>query len=668
MLKKDSPGYYENLTISKCKRIVRPLVSKIHALNDLNSKYPSMLDFNFPHDDECLQGILSKKSLDHDNNVELPVYYQQGPVRRKIRKLEKRKNAKCYDYDSDYDESDYLLETSSINIYSSPEVREHISRMNSLIEPLNSSERLKSLKPYISSQLYQAYYDIFLIFRTIINSLILKTQRNFDSSLNIPKLSSLCSFKIGKFMALSTKPTYFEMNHSLLFDPDTIPYHLRKYLDILLDDIDEWLEMKPEVVTFAHRIDLLFGYVMHLLVINLDLTLYLLIPILIHWLNEELRRPGNKMLQSLSRNFFVEYWTYGPDYFENTGFEGIASILTGSQKRERNLNIFWIFHKIGYWKNLINSFDCKSATAGLNSYEVLILDTIPLNNKLSLNILTNLDTEKQDFLGDIYPMIKKNPQHPQINNILILIITQLISTTRLKIKQCLKIHDFLDCFQFAYDSVISFVHTWLFLPVKEELLVFNSLYPGNNEIFHALISFADFQIRQCDKCFLNLTKSRSSFPSKVNIDESFIIKLETIRDDLSIVKRTLELLRLYYLDTVGNFIIEPHNVEEISTFILSIQKAKANSFKVKEFPLCNNSYNDLLIWLFDQQDPTLLQISRLCFRKYYGNKSSFKNDLIDNLYCMLFEGDAITSSSSEEIDDSRLDNSDDDIDEDEDKT
>lgn len=662
MLKKGSPEYYENLTISKCKRIVRPLVSKILALNDLKGKYPSMLDFNFPYDDKCLQGILCKKNLNYDDNAEVLDYYQQGPVKKKLRRLEERKNIKGYDDDSDYDESDDLLETSSINKDYSPEDRLLISRMNSLIEPLNSSERLKSLKPYISTQLYQEYYDIFLIFRNIINLLMFTAQRDFNSTPSLPKLSSLCSFKIGKFMVLSTKPTYHEINQSLLFDPNTIPYHLREYQDILSDDIDEWLEMKPEVVSFAHRIDFLFGYVIHLLVVNLDLALYLLIPILIHWLNEELERTGNKMLLSLSRNLFLEYWTYEPNYFENTGFEDLMSILDGGQNRELNLKIFWIFHRIGYWNNLINSFDSKSTIAASNSYEISVLDTIPLNNKLNLKILINLDSENHDFLGDIYLMIKKNPQHPQINNILILIITQLISTTRFKIKQCLKIYDMLSCLQFAYDNVISFIHTWLFLPEKEEHLVFNSLYPGNDEIFHALISFTEFQLRQCNKFFLNFTKLASAFPPKINTEESSITDLDTIRDNLSILKKTLELLKLYYLDIVGNFIIEPHNVDEISTFILSIQKSKVSSLKFKKVMICNNSYNDFLIWLFDQQDPILMQISRLCFRKYYGNKCWFKNALLDNLYCMLFEGDAITSSSSDEIEDSRLDNSEDNID------
>lgn len=670
MFKKISPEYYENLTIPKCKRIVRPLVSKIHALNDLNGKYPSILDFNFPLNDTCLQGLLSKKNRNHDSNGK-HIDNQPGQPRNKIRKLEDRKYARSDDSDSDYDESYDSLERLPMNKDYLPEEREHISNINKLIEPTSSFERLKSLKPYISGQLYQSYYDMFLIFRNIINLLVFTTHKNNESTSSVPRLSSLCSFKIGKFMALSTKPTYYEMNQSLLFDPNTIPYHLREYQDILSDDIDEWLEMQPEVVTYTYRIDLLIGYVIHLLVINLDLTLYLLIPILIHWLNEELERTGNAMLQSISRSFFLEYWTYGPDYFDSTGFDNIVNILNATQNRDRNLNIFWTFHKIGYWRILINSFGSESTVTSSDSYEILTLDTISLNNKLSLQILMNLDTaydtnDPHDFLHDIYQMIKKNPQHPQVNNILILIITQLISSTRLNIKQCLASRDILNCLHFAYDNVIFFVHTWLSLPVKEEFLVFNSLYPGNNEIFHALISFTDFQVRQCDILFLNQAKSESTFFSKINTDGSFTVDLRMIRDNLRILNRTLELLKLYYLDTIDAFTIDPHSVEEISSFILLIQNSKLSPSNVKEFPLCNNSYNDLLVWLFDQQDPTLLQISQLCFRKYYGNRAWFKDVLIDDLYCILFETDTITSSSSEEIDDSRLDNSDGDIDNDDD--
>ena len=667
MFRRSSPDYYENLNISKCKRIVRPLVSKIHALNDLNGKYPSILDFNFPLDDACFQDLISKKNINYDYNVKY-IHDKPGQPRNKIRKLEVRKCAESYDSDSDYDESYDSLERKSMNKDYLPEEREHISNINKLIEPTSSFERLKSLKPYISGQLYQAYYDMFLIFKSIINLLVLTTPRNNESTPCIPKLSSLCSFKIGKFMALSTKPTYYEMNQTLLFDPSTIPYHLREYQDILSDDIDEWLELKPEVVTYTYRNDLLIGYVIHLLVINLDLTLYLLIPILIHWLNEKLKKTGNAMLQSISRSFFLEYWTYGPDYSDNTGFDDIVSVLNGTQNRERNLNIFWIFHKIGYWRILINSFDSNSTVTSSVSYETLILDTISLNNKLSLQILMNLNLDAQDpydFLNDIYQIIKKNPQHPQVNNVLILIITQLISSTRHNIRQCLTSHDILNCLHFAYDNVIFFVHIWLSLPAEEEFLVFNSLYPGNSEIFHALISFTGFLLRQCNILFLIQDKSESTPFSKIDIDRN---NTADLRINLSILTRTLELLKSYYLDRFDAFTVDPHSVEEVSSFILLIQNFKLDTSNVEKFSLCNNSYNDLLTWLFDQQDPTLLQISQLCFRKYYGNTTWFKDVVIDDLYCMLFDTETITSSSSEEIDDSRLDSSDRDINDDDNDT
>lgn len=654
MSKNRFAGYQDTLTVSKCKRIVRPLISKINALNDLNSKYPSLLDFDFPYDREYPYKVpdIERKVFGSDYTTKYP---SNNIDTKNIQKKHTRKN----------DSPDYKPEVRCVS--SSPEIIRGFTedsllnshQIKSLIEPVDSFERLRSLKPFVSIELYQAYDEIFLIFRNIMSLLILNKQEPTHTA-KVAKLASLSSFKIGKFIALSTKSTYFKLNQSLLFDANTLPFHLREYLETLSNDLDEWLEMKPELISCTYRIDLLFGYLIHLLVINLDLTLYLLIPVLVHWLYEELRSQDNVQLSSIMRSLFLEYWTYGSDYTHNTDFGDIITTLNGGQNRKQNFTVFWVFFKIGYWKHFIQSLDLQLNNFSVRSYESVMLDTIPLNNKLNLEDLTEIGERlhRSDFLHEIYLIIRNNPQHPQVNNILILIVTQTIANTRMKLRKCHTISLILNCLAQSYKQVQVFVRLWLSLPVNENNLVYNSLYPGNKEIFEALVGFTDYQVHKCNFLLVNVT----SYCIGGDLEKDIILFKNRIR----ILRKTLKLLQSYFLDTSVGISITAHEVGAISESMVLILEYNFTNPNLKKLnSVSNPNFNDLLIWLFAKQEATLLNIAQLCFKEYYGARTWYKDKSVHQLHYLFFECDnQDTGSSSEDINVSKLDTSDEDNDSD----
>lgn len=184
-----------------------------------------------------------------------------------------------------------------------------------------------------------------------------------------------------------------------------------------------------------------------------------------------------------------------------------------------------------------------------------------------------------------------------------------------------------------------FVHVWLSLPDVEENLVYNSLYPGNKELFHALLNFTDFQVRQCNLLMLQFGKAMHLHSSD---NTNIITGLKKLRDRFSILNSTIKLLEMYFLDIYESNRIEPHSAEKISTFIIFIQNPTLpTTHKVKTN---NGSLNDFLIWLLEKRDTNLLYISRLCFQKYYGTNTWFEDSQIDCLYYLLFENEENGSS------------------------
>ena len=115
-------------------------------------------------------------------------------------------------------------------------------------------------------------------------------------------LATRCAFEIGKEMAESTTTTYYRLNNVHLFDSDLVNPSIKELYDELYGDIDDWIDMEPAQVTNNYRQYLLIGYVSKLLVIHSQTTLYIFLPVLLHWLSHQ--NPYLRHLGQLLANDF----------------------------------------------------------------------------------------------------------------------------------------------------------------------------------------------------------------------------------------------------------------------------------------------------------------------------------------------------------------------------
>lgn len=497
-------------TISKSKRIVRPLVAKIHALNDLYTSYPSIVEF----DSEQFQ-----------SSIDSQVY-------------------------------------------------------PGIINPKDPNQRLNSLKPFISSELYQTYSEIFQIFKSIIQSVETLLHRPTDVSSASPdsshtttppsKLSLLCCYKIGQSMALYSRSSHYKLNNSLLFDKKE-----RKQDAVVEnefeDDIDHWLEMEPSQIVLAHRKDLIIGYIIHLLVFHLNLLLYTLIPILVDWLFE------NKKFHSIARNLFQEYW-YNNDEYD----EGVRN------------RIFWTFLKTGYWNQFITKLDLRSSyySSFSSQYASLILDSLPLNNKYSNKIKLELLLNASELHG----LIELAPQHFQVNNILIHTLGKYINCFRLDLKQSsdpLRSEQVLQTF---HEFLYQFLLLWLGSSDKDTGLVFNSLLPGNEDLFTALEKISKYCMAISDKvgAYIDLTELLAKFVTVHNT--ILILKWYFLLYPIDYKKKNLQL-----------------EVRRISDFIVSLQNTK---FRV----IRNSDFDEFVVWV--KNDLGNMELAKACLERYYKKDNS----------------------------------------------
>lgn len=367
------------IDIARCKRIVRPLQSKIHQLNELIASFPSKTQ---------LQYNVSQKSFIH---------------------------------------------------------------------PSSSSERLASLKPYIDPDLFQSYKDIFQIFQTTVTNVIDYEQNR------LPRLATLCCINMGKSIALSTRSTYFKLNQSSLFDPDTLPGHLQRIYHSLHESIDPWLELEPMHLYGGYRRQLLMGYILHLVVFNLGM-LYMLIPVLIQWLQED---PKNKGLLPFSTILFNNFWhfdeTYHPDF--DSEFLGYLD----ANKKIDNNDTFWRLYKVNYWQTFITDMSFETSVGGYDSLMIEALARplrIPESN--SALVIQTLDH------------IVQCPYHPYTNSMLCNVLRSLISEVRSQ------------SYSSLYQHILQFIKVWLSFPLDPTQVVFNSLLPGNQFLFRCLNSITKY--------------------------------------------------------------------------------------------------------------------------------------------------------------------------------
>lgn len=242
----DQRRWPQNLTISKCSRLTRPLIARVHALTDLYAKLPSLFEFDVK---KCLS--MSLRTLQKFIN---PKTSQQRLSDLKSFLLPDVYDAYC----------DMFVNFKNIAC---------------VIFDLNYNLKDKKGKPG----------------QTVRDALFLPNSR-------LARLSTLAATHLGKHITLGTKTTFLPLSQAMAFDKKTFPSHLLKYSEDLEDNIEKWLEMEPDLIFGNYRSILLMGFVINLLVINLTALLYPLIPVLVHWLKE-------KNLPFLSY-LFMSFWNF----------------------------------------------------------------------------------------------------------------------------------------------------------------------------------------------------------------------------------------------------------------------------------------------------------------------------------------------------------------------
>ncbi|CAH6719812.1 hypothetical protein CLIB1444_02S17040 [[Candida] jaroonii] len=387
----------------RCKRVVRPLLSKIHSLTQLVIKSPSTLDIT---------------------------------IQPKF--------------------------TTSSNIH---------------CKPSNSHHRLKCLKPHITLELYGYYEELFYIFQQIMTSLNVKG--------DFTTLASHCSYNIGKAMVLSSRNSYFRLNNSSLFDPNTLPGTIKQYHDTLSPDIDGWLDMES-LSTITCKMDLLLGYVIHLLVFNQKI-LYLIIPTLVHWLYEQ-SLPRNLKLKYMATYLFHEYWKFNDKYYDNID----PLIITQLTGLDNQVTCFWDLEKIKYWDHLVSSLDIKS--------------TFP--DQHYNNLLLNVISSKLDY--DLDYIYTKLQDHPQTNNILASVLTKLINRRNKN----------------SIEDLTKLVGVWLGF---RDSMIFNSLLPGNEDLFYGIMRFHKYLTNTESQALILLKSFYLDQPQTLSDDPKIIDQLMTFQ-------------------------------------------------------------------------------------------------------------------------------------------
>lgn len=222
------PEQPQNLTTSKCSRLTRPLIAKIHSLTDLFAKDASLFDF----DTEKCSAMPSK---------ELLRFLNPKSSENRLKDLQP-----------------FILH----DLYESyRDIFLNFKNIVNFVYQLNPKKAVNN--PYNHQ-----------------DSL-------FISNSTIPRLSTLSAIHTGKHIALGTKTTFLLVSQAMAFDKETFPAHLLMYSQNLEDGIESWLDMEPAPLFSSYRKTLLIGYLVHLLVINLSTLLYTLIPVIVHWLKEQ---------------------------------------------------------------------------------------------------------------------------------------------------------------------------------------------------------------------------------------------------------------------------------------------------------------------------------------------------------------------------------------------
>lgn len=506
------------LTIPRCKRIIRPLISKIASLTGLYIKHPFKFD----------------------------------------------------------------LDIESFDI-----VQENHGQSVKFINPSTSDDRLLYLKPYLNPEIYQTYVEIFTLFKSIVRAWL---ETGPPAKTRVPKLSTISSLKVGKMITLGTKSTHYRLNQTALFDAESIPRYLQKYKDELADDIDVWLSMEPQYVMQTHMIDLLYGYVIHLLIFNLRTTLYCLIPVLVHWLQEQ----DDSHLKSLLRTLLYEFFIFLPIDADQRAVKELTSEVA---QHDPSIPIFWLFHGIGYWKRLC--FLCKLDSINVSAklyepYDSLFIDVLAKTDRLFLTDVIDLP--------HIYSTLQRNPQHPHNTSLMMSILAQIISLFKKTLDSSRTSTTALRTLQAGINDFTEFVRTWLSLSSD---CVFNSLDGGNEETFEALINVLKFMRRHCDGAISYIEDSL--LRNRIIKLEDVLSKFKQANSSISDFFFNIRVLQAYYLDNPDLCDLEGVKLPSASH---SLAYLMAHNCEFDEVV-------NLLAWIRDLPNEKGLRMSKLLFREFF---------------------------------------------------
>lgn len=415
------------LPVAKCKRLVRPLLAKIHVLTDLYHKYPSK--FVFEHLPKT--HTIGREPRD-ERSKDVRVRSDRDRHRECLPEPDHKENRDIHD-------------------------RRYREPRHKYKSSLTSAERLAQLKSLLSPELHRSYSEIFAICRHIFSTLLLtgpeEPQILPQSS---ARLSVLAASKLGKLVALGTKSTYYQLNQALLFDAESIPPHLKKFHAALAEDIDQWLDMEPELVTRRFRRHIVAGYVIHILVYALRPMLFLLVPVVAHWLHEQ-------GATSHLRTLFTEFWNF---LAQDPDVQHVAELMV-SVDTDPTAALFWPLHHTGYWEKLANRLGVVSPS--FQNYEGLLLDCLVQPGRL--------DGVSDDF---VISLAARNPQHPNNTAVLMGLLVQTICRMKMASSSASQT---LETFRSTYSEIRRFVQAWLGLNGHA---IFNSQDKGNLQLFESL--------------------------------------------------------------------------------------------------------------------------------------------------------------------------------------
>lgn len=540
------------LPVAKCKRLVRPLLAKIHVLTDLYHKYPSKFVFeNLPKTHKG--GRDTKRAIEADRDRLPGLRDKRGRTHLPLPR----------------------------------EKRDYAPKSNDrLISSLTSAERLAQLKPLLSPELHRAYSEIFVICRNIFTTVLDQPERPE------PRLSVLAATKLGKLVALGTKSTYYRLSQALLFDADSIPPHLQKFHADLAEDIDQWLDMEPESVTRQFRRHIVAGYVVHVLVYALRPMLFLLVPVLAHWLHEQ---GAVTLLQTL----FAEFWNF---LAQDPDVKHMAELMV-SVDSDPTAPLFWPLHHSGYWEKLVNRLGVVSPHS--NGYEGLLLDCLVQPGRL-------------DGVPDqlVFSLAARNHQHPNNTAVMMGVLAQTICGIKFSSTSATQT---LETFSAAYSDTRRFVQAWLGLNGRT---IFNSQDKGNLQLFESLCLLLRYiggraaTVIECLNLSMNSTSRRHQ--------NDMLRRFKFLYYHVDLMQVVVGLLRGYFLES------------GIPT-LAGLKPAVVADFFV-EFQVDSDErlVGDFLVWAYETGSDELAMFARKAFVQMFPENEWYGGE-IERAHQIIFE-------------------------------